>query len=130
MKKLIKERILVSTLLLLGLTSYAVATPSLPVSSQMSKGAEEEKIEIVQEIKIKNQSSSSPSNPSLKEGNACSDENLEEIQGELITVLPALPMAKTIPCDTVDCKDLKPAQMGSYKMRKLPPTAKTINCSK
>jgi len=115
-----------STLLLLGLSSYAVAAPALPISSQMSEKTQEEKIEIVQEIKIEAQSTATPSNPKLKTGDACSDENLEEAKGETFIEIP---MAKTIPCDEVDCKDLKPAKMYKDNYEKLK-TAKTISCDK
>ena len=126
MKTIIKRNVLLSMLLLLGLTSHALAAPALPVSSQMSEGAKEEKIEIVQEIKIEAQAPTSSSNPKLKKGKACSDENLEEVQGELFTEIP---MAKTIPCDKVNCNDLQAAKMHKDSYKKLR-TAKTIACDK
>ena len=126
MKTIIMKHTIMSTLLLLGLTSYAVAAPALPVSSQMSEEAQEEKIEIVQEIKIEAQSSTSAANPKLKEGNACADENLEEAQGALFTEIP---MAKTIPCDKVNCNGLSAAKMHKDNYKKLQ-NAKTISCDK
>ena len=126
MKTIIIKHTIMSTLLLLGLSSYAVAAPALPISSQMSEKTQEEKIEIVQEIKIEAQSTATPSNPKLKTGDACSDENLEEAKGETFVEIP---MAKTIPCDKVDCKDLKPAKMLKDDYVELK-TAKTISCDK
>jgi len=126
MKTIIIRRTIISTLLLLGLTNYALAAPALPISSQISEEAQEEKIEIVQEIKIEAQSSTSASNPKLKEGNACSDEDLEEVEGKLFTEIP---MAQTVPCDKVDCTDLDAARMYNDNYIKLK-TAKTTSCNK
>ena len=130
MKKIITKNILLSTFLLLGLTSYSFAAPALPVSSQVTEDTkekgEEEKIELIPEIKIDAQVSTATKNPKLKEGNACSDENLEEIEGELFTEIP---MAETIPCDKVDCNDLSAAKMHKDSYKKLK-TAKTITCNK
>jgi hypothetical protein len=118
-------------LLFLGFSSFVTAEPALPVSKQVTeettkKAAKEEKIEIVPEIKIEAQASTTTKNSNLKQGDACDDENLEEVQGELFTEIP---MAKTIPCDSVDCKDLEAAEMqiDNYVPLK---TAKTISCQK
>jgi hypothetical protein len=126
MNKNIRGNILLGIVLLVSLTNYTLAAPALPVSSQMSEENKSEKIEIVQEIKIKAQSSSSISNPKLKEGSACSDENLEEVQGKLFTEIP---MAETIPCDKVDCGDLSAARMYKDNYKKLR-DAKTLSCDK
>lgn len=121
MKTFIRKNILIG-IFLLGSTSFTVAAPALPVSSQVT----EEKIEVVPEIKIEAQVSNTASNPKLKEGSACSDENLEEVKGELFSEIP---MAKTMPCDKVDCSDLLAAQMHRDNYIKLK-TAKTISCEK
>jgi hypothetical protein len=130
MKKIITKRIVLGTFLLLSLTSYGFAAPALPVSAQVTGDTKikvaEEKIELIPEIKIDAQASKSSANPKLKTGVACSDENLEEVQGELFSEIP---MAKTIPCDTVDCKDLGAAKMHRDNYVKLK-TAKTISCEK
>jgi len=138
MKPTISKYFVLSTLLLLSFTTYAFAGPALPTSTQMSasktlptskqktEAVEDEQIEIVPEIKIETQSSTSPSNPKLKEGKACNFDDLEEVKGELFTEIP---MAKTIPCDKVDCSDLKAARMLRDNYKKLP-TAKTISCDK
>jgi hypothetical protein len=126
MNKLVRNNILVSILLLLGLTNYTLATPDLPISTQTLDEVKDEKIEILQEIKIEVQSSDLSKNPKLKDGNACSDEDLEEVQGKLFTEIP---IAKTIPCDKVDCKGLSAAKMQKDDYVKLK-TAKTISCHK
>jgi len=126
MNEIIRKNILLGILLLLGLTNYTFAAPDLPVSTQMSEQKQEDKIEIVQEIKIEVQSATTSSNPKLKTGDACSDEKLEEVKGELFNEVP---MAKTIPCDKVDCNDLAPAKMYKDNYKKLN-DAKTISCSK
>ena len=122
MKHIITKQILISSTLLFGFTSYALAEPALPVSSQISK---EEKIELVPEIKIDAQASTAK-NPKLKDGSACSDEKLEEVEGE---VFSEIPMAKTIACDTVDCQDLTAAKMHKDDYVQLK-TAETISCEK
>jgi hypothetical protein len=139
MKDTIKKYFVLSTLLLTGLTNHLFAGPALPTSTQASAASnlptstqtkehvEDDEIEIVSEIKIQVAPLSAPSNPQLKEGDACSDEELEEVQGELF--VDNIPMAQTIPCDKVDCKDLKPARMKKDNYRKLP-NAKTIRCQK
>jgi hypothetical protein len=130
MKEIITKNILLSTFLLLSLTGYSFAAPALPVSTQVTedskKKAGEEKIELIPEIKINAQATTSPKNPKLKDGSACSDENLEEVKGELFTEIP---MAKTMPCDKVDCNDLSAAKMHKDNYVKLK-TAKTISCDK
>jgi len=139
MNKIINKNLLSSLVLLLVFTSYTWAETRLPVSSQTQKKTKEkktkqkvEKIELLQEIKIEAQSTTSPSNPQLKIGDACSDEELEELEklekakGELFVEIP---MAETIPCDTVDCKDLKPAKMIKDNYQELK-TAKIISCKK
>ena len=118
------RRILTKTFFFLFTTNALYAAPPLPVSTQTN----DSKVEISDEIKIEAQSSTPSSNPKLKQGNACSDsdENLEEAKGEIIVEIP---MAKTIPCDKVDCKDLAPAKLYKDNYKKLK-TAKTISCSK
>ena len=129
MKKITTKKFLLGTFIVLSLTGYGFAASDLPVSSQVTgdtKEQIEEKIEVIQEIKIDAQAPNSSADPKLKEGTACSDEHLEEIQGELFTEIP---MAKTIPCDKVDCNDLSAAQMHKDNYVKLK-TAKTISCGK
>ena len=121
-----RGNILLGIILLLSLTNYTLAETALPVSSQISEEVKEEKVEIVEEIKIEAQSTSSTSNPTLKKGKACSDEKLEEAQGELFTEIP---MAKTIPCDKVDCNDLAAAKMHKDNYKKLR-DAQTVSCDK
>ena len=122
MNKIIKT--LTNTLLFLFTINTLYAAPALPVSTQTS----DSKIEVSDEIKIEAQSSAPSSNPKLKQGDACSDsdEKLEEAKGELIVEIP---MAKTIPCDKVDCKDLAPAKLMKDNYKKLK-TAITISCHK
>ena len=138
MKSTISKYFVFSTILLLNLTEYAVAETALPTSKQVSEASnlpitkqvestvEDDEIEIVPEIKIEAQASISSSNPKLKEGNVCDFDDLEEIKGELFSEIP---MAQTIPCDKVDCSELKPARMLKDNYKKLR-NAKTISCSK
>lgn len=129
MKALIRKPFTLSILLLLSLTNYSFADSKLPTSKQVTESsAKDDKIEIVDEIKIEDESTT-PTDPKLKTGDACSDEHLEEAKGKLITIVD-IPMAKTIPCDKVDCSDLKPAKIKKIIIKKLPPMAKTISCDK
>ena len=66
---------------------------------------------------------SAPTNPKLKKGKGCED--LEEAKGE---VFVDYPMAKTVPCDKVDCKKLKPAKLNNYNYKELPTTQTDGSC--
>lgn len=131
MKLFTPSKMTLSVLVFLGFTSSIIAEPTLPVSKQATESAakktvQEEKIEIVPEIKIEAQASSTPTDSKLKQGDACDDENLEEVQGEIFTEIP---MAKTVPCDSIDCQDLEEAKMQPDNYIPLK-TAKTISCKK
>ena len=123
MKSIISKYFIISILTLLTSSTYSFADVNLPVSTQLNDTVEDEKIEIVPEIKIQAQSSATSTNPKLKEGKACNDD-LEEVKGELFVEIP---MAKTIPCTDVDCKNLKPAKLLKDNYKKLN-NAKTIRC--
>lgn len=132
MKSTVTKHFALSALLLMGLSTvtYAETAPTLPTSKQKIddvKAKASNKVEVVEEIKIEAQASAQTSNPALKEGEACDFSDLEEAKGETMVELP---MAKSIPCTDVDCKDLKPAQLHKDNYQILP-TAKTIEgCSK
>jgi len=129
MTEIITKRILLSITLILGLTNYTFATPDLPVSTQVSdEEKKDDKIEIVQEIKIEAQSTNT-TNPKLKTGDACSDEELEKLEEAKGELFVEIPMAKTIPCDDEDCKKLKPAKLYEDHYKKLK-DARTISCGK
>lgn len=123
MKSIIPKNILLSTFLLVGSTGSLFAEAPLPVSTQTTK---KEKLELVPEIKIQVQAQGATTNPKLKQGDACADEDLEEAEGEVFTEIP---MAKTIPCNEVDCQDLQPAKVQKDNYKKLN-IAKTVNCDK
>ena len=127
MKSIISKYLVVSVLSLLTWTTSSFAGSNLPVNKQKTNKEDKEKIEIVPEIKIDSESSTqAPKNSKLKQGKACDFEDLEEVKGELIVEIP---MAKTIPCDAVDCKKLKPAKLLKDHYIELK-TAKTISCDK
>jgi len=126
MKSIISKYFIISILTLLTSSTYSFADVNLPVSTQLNDTVKDEKIEIVPEIKIQAQSSTISNNPKLKEGKSCQDnlDKLEEVKGELFVEIP---MAKTIPCTDVDCKNLKPAKLLKDNYKKLN-NAKTIRC--
>jgi len=138
MKSTISKYFVFSTVLLLTLTNYALAETALPTSTQLSEKSslpvskqgeaaiEDDEIEIVPEIRIEAQASTASSNPKLKEGNVCDFDDLEEVKGELFSEIP---MAQTVPCDKVDCSELKPARMLKDNYKKLR-NAKTVSCAK
>jgi len=127
MKSIISKYFVMSLFALITLTASSFAASDLPVSKQTKEGAKNEKIEVVPEIKIEAQSNTTvPKNPKLKEGKACNFDDLEEVQGELFVEIP---IAKTVPCDKVDCKNLKPAKMLKDNYVELK-TAKTVSCDK
>ncbi len=127
MKSIISKYLVVSVLSLLTWTTSSFAGSNLPVNKQEINKEDKDKIEIVPEIKIDSESSTkAPKNSKLKQGKACDFEDLEEVKGELIVEIP---MAKTIPCDAVNCKKLKPAKLLKDHYIELK-TAKTISCDK
>ena len=137
MKPIIAKNIMLSILLLSGLTTYSSAesNPVLPTSTQVQEEDGEnnitiEGIVIVDEIIIKPEDQKGVKrNPALKEGEACDDSNLEAAE-----LGPDynhdIPMAETIPCDKVDCSDLKPAKLlkDSYKKIPMAKTTKLKPC--
>ena len=125
MKSIISKYFKISILTLLTTSMCSFADTNLPVSTQL-EDTTNETIEVVPEIKIQAQSPEIASSSNLKEGKACNDnvENLEEAKGELFVEIP---MAETIPCDTVDCNDLAPARLLRDNYKQLT-DAKTLKC--
>ncbi|SFV54078.1 hypothetical protein MNB_SV-13-1077 [hydrothermal vent metagenome] len=120
MKLIISKYFTVGSVLLFILTS-SVYAEAPKVAEAKAKTAKTDKIEIVPEIKIEAQDASKK-NSKLKQGKACNFDDLEEAKGEEFTEIP---MAQTIPCADVDCKNLKPAVLHKDNYKKLP-DAKTI----
>jgi len=110
MKTVVLKYITLSVLIIIGMGGYCQAD-----TNTTSKKVSDNDLPIMK-LKV---DKSTPTNSKLKKGKGC--ENLEEVQGE---TFDDYPMAKTVPCDTVDCKDLKPAVLHKDKFKKLP-TAKT-----
>jgi len=122
MKLIISKYFTLGSVLLFILTSSVYAgTPKVDVAKVDKKTAKAEKVEIVPKIKIETQDASKK-NTKLKQGKACNFDDLEEAEGEEFTEIP---MAQTIPCTDVDCKNLKPAVLHKDNYKKLP-DAKTI----
>ena len=122
MKLIISKYFTLGSVLLFILTSSVYAgTPKVDVAKVDKKTAKAEKVEIVPKIKIEAQDASKK-NTKLKQGKACNFDDLEEAEGEEFTEIP---MAQTIPCTDVDCKNLKPAVLHKDNYKKLP-DAKTI----
>ncbi len=127
MKTVILKYIAFSLLIIVGLGGYTQADTTVSVKDKIEKVKKEVKKEAKKNIKedidlpIMKLKVDEPTtgNSKLKKGKGC--ENLEEVKGE---TFDDYPMAKTIPCDKVDCKNLKPAILHDDNFKELP-TAKT-----
>ena len=131
MKLIISKYFTLGSVLLFILTSSVYAEAS-KVDVEKAKGdaktekktPKADKIEIVPEIKIEAQDPSKK-NKKLKEGKACNFDDLEEADGEEFSEIP---MAQTIPCADVDCKDLKSAKLHKDDYKDLPETKTVKGC--
>ncbi len=110
------------TLLVMGLGSYAQAEAptSLPTSKKQDTKSEElppMKLEVAE---------SSTQNPELKKGKGCADvKGLKEAKGETFVDYP---IAKTVSCEEVDCKDLEAANLSDNNYRELPTAPTEVGC--
>jgi hypothetical protein len=120
MSNVISKFITLSILIIFGLGGLCQAdtkTEAKDKVESVKKKASAKKDELpVLKLEV---AKSSKSNPKLKQGKGC--ENLEEVKGE---TFDDYPMAETVPCDTVECKDLEPAKLEDDNFKELP-TAKT-----
>jgi len=112
--------------------SYAESTPNLPISTQITNELNESlEIEMIPEITIQTGESNQNRNPDLKEGEACDDQALDSA---ILTPdeYQNIPMAETIPCDKVNCENLKAARLmkDSYKKIPMAKTTKLKPCVK
>jgi len=105
MRTVMLKGIALSVLIILGSGGYCQAD-----TNTISKKVPDKDLPI--KLKI---DKSAPTNPKLKKGKGCED--LEEAKGEEFIDYP---MAQTIPCDKVDCKNLKPAKLSNYTYKELP----------
>jgi hypothetical protein len=117
MKLIISKYLTLSAIVLLTLTSSAYAE-----NSKVEKKTE--KSDAIPQIKIQAQDASKK-NSKLKDGKACNFDDLEEAEGEEFVDIP---MAQTIPCADVDCKNLKPAQLHKDDYKDLPETKTIKGC--
>ena len=119
MKTVIFRYITSSVLIIVGLGGYAQAETATSTKAKAEQNKKSAKADIdLPVIKLK-VGDSKPKNSKLKKGKGCED--LEEVEGE---TFDDYPMAETVPCDKVDCKDLKPAVLHDDNFKELP-TAKT-----
>jgi len=110
MRTVLLKYITLSVLIIIGIGGYCQAD-----TNTKSKKVSNNDLPIIK-LKV---DKSTTTNPKLKKGKGC--ENLEEVEGE---TFDDYPMAQTVPCDKVDCKNLKPAILHDDNFKKLP-TAKT-----
>ncbi|RUM71236.1 MAG: hypothetical protein DSZ07_01020 [Sulfurovum sp.] len=91
-------------------------------SSVYAGASKVDKEDVIPKIKAED---ISKKNKKLKEGKACNFDDLEEAEGEEFTEIP---MAQSIPCADVDCKNLKPAVLHDDNYKKLPDTETIKGC--
>jgi len=121
MSNVISKFITLSILIIFGLGGLCQAdtkTEAKDKVESVKKKASAKNAELP-ELKLEVLKSDKKNNPKLKQGKGC--ENLEELKGE---TFDDYPMAETVPCDTVECKDLEPAKLEDDNFKELP-TAKT-----
>ena len=125
MKLIISKCLTLGAVVLFAVTSSAYADASKTEKKEAVKTEKKsEKIEIIPEIKIQAQDASKK-NSKLKDGKACNFDDLEEAQGEEFSEIP---MAQTIPCADVDCKNLAAAQLHKDNYKDLPETKTVKGC--
>jgi len=135
MKHIISKYLTLSAVALLTLTSSAYADASKTEALKVEKAKlekakalkiekKDKKIEVVPEIKIQAQDASKK-NAKLKDGKACNFDDLEEAEGEEFIEIP---MAQSIPCADVDCKNLEPAKLHKDSYKDLPETKTIKGC--
>ncbi len=119
MRNVVSKCIALSVLIIVGLGVNCQAETKTPTKSKVQKVKKDIDLPVIK-LKV---DKSAPSNPKLKKGKGCED--LEEAKGE---VFVDYPMAKTVPCDKVDCKKLKPAELHDDNYKELPTTQTDGSC--
>ncbi len=121
MRSVVLKYIALSVLIIVGLGVNCQAETNTTTKSKVQKKGSKSDIDLpIIKLKV---DKSTPNNPKLKKGKGCED--LEEAKGE---VFVDYPMAKTEPCDKVDCKKLKPAKLNDYNYKELPTTQTDGSC--
>jgi len=111
-----------------GGDSFAESIAKLPTSNQVEKvnvatnsSPTDEDLPL-----LKLEVAPSDGGTNLEKGKGCADvKNLPEVKGETFVDYP---MAETVPCDTVDCKDLEPAELYENNYKDLPEAHTDIAC--
>jgi len=124
------KSLLVGVLLVVTFGGYSFADEAvnLPKSNKIEKVKEEAKKPTKADdlLPIKLEVKKSGENSKLEKGKGCADiKNLKEVKGETFVDYP---MAKTIPCDKVDCKDLEPAKLYENNFKELPTAHTDLAC--
>ncbi len=97
-------------------TIVAIGTLVFISTVNAQEAKKDKKEELIPKVTLQSDANKTK-NSKLKEGKACNFDDLEEAEGEEFTEIP---MAQTIPCKDVDCKNLKPAVLQKDNYRKLP----------
>jgi len=124
MKYIMTKSFIFYVLVVFGSSTYTYAGSNSQLPKSIQNAMEDDtitkidKVEIISEIVIPVDANSPKADPKLKEGIACDNEELEPaILGPDIVELP---MAKTEPCSTVDCKNLENAVLHKDNYKKIP----------
>ncbi len=119
MRSVVSKYITLSVLIIVGLGVNCQADTNTATKSKVKKVKKDIDLPVIK-LKV---DKSAPTNPKLKKGKGCED--LEEAKGE---VFIDYPMAKTEPCDKVDCKNLAPAKLHDDNYKELPTTKTDGSC--
>jgi hypothetical protein len=109
MKTIVLKYVTISALVILGFGGYCQADTDTKEELPL--------------LKLKVMESNGSSNLELKTGEGCED--LEEVKGE---TFQEIPLAQTISCDEVDCKDLEAAKLQDHVYKDLPNAKTTAGC--
>lgn len=108
---------IISKFFILGAVAMLISTSTVNGETPKLNKIDSSKSEDIPKIKIQVEDKKGTKNSKLKEGKACNFDNLEEAEGE---EFEEIPMAQTIPCKDVDCKNLKPAVLQKDNYQNLP----------
>ena len=123
----LKETV-IQILLIVSFGAFSLAEEALPTSNKKSdielptSTQQETSSETTISLEISEPSTSSK----LKKGKGCVNvKGLKEAEGEEFIDFP---MAETIPCDEVDCKNLDEAELHDNKYEDLPEADSVVSC--
>jgi len=114
----VKMNTLIKILMVVSLGAFSLAETTLPTSNKKSDIDSSVSDTTKESTPISLEISEPSSNTTLKKGKGCVNiKGLKEAEGEEFLDFP---MAETVPCENVDCKDLEKAVLHEDKYEDLP----------